>query len=133
MTTMTTRTRASTRVLSISLMPALAARVVSAGTKIRDRGDSVVSLPRQDVPELSSAGGQLRLRLREGPWVRADPVQRSGDQRAPAGRRSLRKEVKGWAPSAPQRSPAIRFSLWCIFCVALIGRNERRRGQGRGC
>src|SRR5438876_5216004 len=98
---MTTRTRASTRVLTISLMPALTARVVSAGTKIRDRGDSVVSLPRQDVPELSSAGGQLRLRLREGPWVRADPVQRSGDQRAPAGRRSLRKEVKGWAPRAP--------------------------------
>src|SRR2546428_1176805 len=93
MTTMTTRTRASTRVLSISLMPALAARVVSAGTKIRDRGDSVVSLPRQDVPELSSAGGQVRLRMREGPWVRADPVQRSGDQRAPAGRRSLREEV----------------------------------------
>src|SRR5207302_1892311 len=54
------------------------------------------------MPELSSAGGQLRLRLREGPWVRADPVQRSGDQHAPAGRRSLRKEVKGWAPSRLQ-------------------------------
>src|SRR4030095_5391477 len=53
----------------------------------------------QDVPELSSAGGQLRLRMRKGPWLRADPVQRSGDPSAPAGRRSLREEVAARALS----------------------------------
>src|SRR5262249_2218533 len=55
------------------------------------------SFPGQDVPELSSAGGRVRLRVREGPWVRADPIQRSGDPGAPAGRRSLREEVAGQA------------------------------------
>src|SRR5215813_12202255 len=50
-------------------------------------------LSRQDVPELSSAGGQLRLRMRERSWLRADSVQRSGDPGAPAGRCSLREEV----------------------------------------